>query len=90
MSDAIADAIVGTLVARDGVGGYDNNITDALFAVARAINNVAEATQAHADATARVADAISGAGDEIGRNLLGIGQEIGWGLDPDDSRKSHL
>jgi hypothetical protein len=39
-----------------------------------------------AGALNRIADAISA----VGTQLKGVGQEIGWGLDPDDNRRNHI
>lgn len=54
--------------------------------VAAALENISDANARQADALENIANAISAIGDE----LRGIGQEIGWGLDPTDSRKGHI
>jgi len=74
--------LIDLLVSHNGEAGFSNNICDAVFAIAGAIDRHAEASQCIADALARHTDAIeqiAGALSEIGSELRGVGQEIGCG-----------
>ena len=51
---------------------------------------IAAAIRIHAGAIERLAEAVENGLNSIATELYGIGQEIGWGLDEEDSRKNHI
>ncbi len=106
MSEAIAKILPGLLSDCDGSAqGYSHNVAAGLFAIAKAIHDLGTADAATPmgavemlamevrDGTTRIAEALdraAGALENIPQELTGIGQEIGWGLDPDDNRSAHI